>query len=135
MSSGIWKCTMLLCFACNLIGYFTACSLFSGPEDALSEQERLLVGPTWKLVAVFVTYYEIWYEEDSTGFESIVKFYEDGRFMKDVVGGCCTQVGNWSFSEDMQELNPALHGQQQSGSNLGSGREGRVQRRVQLSGT
>ena len=56
------KYATLLCLASILAVCFTACSLFSQPEDELSQQERLLVGPTWKLVAIFDTYDELWHE-------------------------------------------------------------------------
>ncbi|MEE8301226.1 MAG: hypothetical protein V3S24_02210 [Candidatus Tectomicrobia bacterium] len=98
------KYATLLCLASILAVCFTACSLFSQPEDELSQQERLLVGPTWKLVAIFDTYDELWHEDDGTGSESIFEFYKDKRFMQDEVGGCCKQVGIWRFAEDEREL-------------------------------
>lgn len=83
---------------------FSACSLFSPPEEGLSQQERLLTGPTWKLMAVFDTFDGRWRELDGTGSESILALEADQSFVQDEAGGCCRQVGVWRLTEDGRVL-------------------------------
>ena len=96
------RTAFILALAALAVG---GCSLLpSGGADPPSDEE-ILVGPTWRMVAIYDSYDGTWHPTIGNGAsESILVFEEDGTFVQDEVGGCCRWTGTWSLLGEEREL-------------------------------
>ena len=86
------------------VAVVTGCSSQSPSESIPSYVGHGLAGPTWRLVAWFDSYDDIWHEVGDEAYDQILVFDESGTFVQDVVGGCCRRTGTWSFLAGQRKL-------------------------------
>jgi hypothetical protein len=90
----------------HLILIISFCSTACDDKE-LSRQEKLLIGPTWIMIAGHDEYDGQWHEGGITDDTSTLEFYDDKRFRQASVGDYNIRVGTWTLSDD--ELHLIFH--------------------------